>query len=122
MKRKKHLKKKNQNKTHLAIIAFIILAISVTYLYIGINQNSVRIISPENKTYPAGIVFISVRSNKGAQSLTSQRDSGEKVVECTECFSFERNDTFFLKGTHTYRIFADTGGKQILKEVVFTVE
>lgn len=124
MPRKKLRKKrKNNEKKYLLFIVAAVLVISLASIYYAGKNGRVTIISPENKTYSDGHVFISIHSYSELKSLERRIDSNPKVLECTGCFDFQRNDTFFTSGTHSYTIYAvSTSGSQIVKSVIFTVE
>lgn len=121
-KRKLQKKKKHNERKYLLFIVAAVLVISLASIYYTRKNETVTIISPENKTYSDGHVFISVHSNSELNSLERQIDSQPRVLECTGCFSFERNDTYFQKGIHSYMIYATLpGGVQFVKQVIFTV-
>jgi hypothetical protein len=133
--KKKHLKKKivlkkkkNKLKVYLACIIIFIIFLTAFIVTNYNEQNetglssSIKIISPENRTYNTTRITISISAGKSVKSISDSFDHGDNITECGGCNWYAIYDKVFTPGYHTVTAYVTDFDNKISKsEVGFTV-
>jgi hypothetical protein len=137
--RKKRISLRKIKKLKIALIGIIVFAIILTAL-LSINSRpvetteeskikispekiSLKIISPENRTYTTNNVVLAVTSSESAKWISNSFDSQPNATECDGCSSYGRYDLKFENGVHTISVYAsDKEDRITMATVTFTVK
>jgi len=135
MKRKRIANKKLRKKLEqrllgpiLILIILFIIIILITPLSQKTKQVkeatlSIKIISPENKTYDNSSIPVSVDASETAFWIANSFDGGPNITECRNCNWYSRYDLNFELGQHTVTVYASDYENRVSKaSVIFTVK
>ena len=107
-----------RKKERIVIIVFVLLLVGIVAYSSSCPE--LKIVSPENKTYPEGRVILSVKADEIAD-IYSRIDGSSEIFECGKCNSVTRYDLYFWKGIHKIEIRGVFEKRECRKSVVFSV-
>jgi hypothetical protein len=107
-----------RKKERMVIVVFVLLLVGIVAYSSSCPE--LKIVSPENKTYPEGRVILSVKADEIAD-IYSRIDGSSEIFECGKCNSVTRYDLYFSKGFHKIEIRGVFEKRECRKSVVFSV-
>jgi len=136
MRARKKLKKSVLKRNKRKIIAGLVLvALATVFIFYKLamqtecektqvpSQISIKIYSPQNKTYNITNIPISVMASQDVLWINNSFDKGPSITECLNCKWYTRYDLNFKPGVHTVDVYvSDYENNVITAGVTFTVE